>query len=137
MTNVNDQLNELFNLQLELQTTAYGHDFKTMTTQERIEFIKWNALGVQSEVIEAIAETSWKPWATGNYVDRDPYVGELIDTLKFLLNLMLVVEVTPQEVMQRFRGKTVVNYNRQAVGYTGREKCGCGRALDEPGKAAS
>jgi dimeric dUTPase (all-alpha-NTP-PPase superfamily) len=134
---MSDQLNELFNMQLELQTTGYGHDFAHMETADRVEFIKWNALGVQSEIAEAMQETSWKPWATGNYVDRDPYVGELVDTLKFLLNLMLVVEVTPQELMQRFRGKTVVNYNRQATGYDGRStKCECGRALDEP-KAAS
>lgn len=128
-----DQLDELFTLQGDLQADM-GHDFESMTLEERIEFIRWNAIALSGELAEALGEVGWKPWATARYIDREPYVGELIDMWKFLMNLGLVVAVTPNELMQRFRGKTLVNRTRHENGYDGvSSKCTtCHRALDEP-----
>lgn len=126
-----DQLEELFKIQAELQK-KYGYDFETMTMDERIEFLRWNVVALTSEVSEAMNEVGWKPWASAQYIDRDPYVGEMIDVSKFFLNMMLAVGVTPSEFMQRFRGKTKVNHARHENGYTGRDKCSCSRAIDEP-----
>jgi len=126
-----DLMEEMFRLQSELQAKL-GFDFETMTIDEKIEFMRWNALALTGELSEAMAEVGWKPWATARYIDREPFVGEMVDVSKFFLNLLLVVGVTPQEFLQRFRGKTVVNHKRHEDGYDGRNKCECGRALDEP-----
>jgi hypothetical protein len=131
-----DLLTEIFKLQLELQR-RYHPNWDFMTIEEQVEYLKYNALAIAGETAEAMAEVGWKPWARSVYIDRDPFVGELIDMSKFLFNMMLRVGVTPQEFAQRFRGKTVVNHTREDDGYDGKStKCACGRALDEP-KAVS
>lgn len=128
-----DQLTEIFNLQSALQKKL-GFDFSAMSMDEQIEFIRWNALAIGGEVSEALQEVGWKPWASARYIDREPFIGELVDVMKFWLNMLLVVGVTPEELTQRFRGKTVVNHRRHDDGYDGvSSKCNsCGRAADEP-----
>lgn len=128
-----DRLTEIFEMQLDLQR-RYHTDWDEMTVIEQIEYLKYNVIGLSSEVAEAMQEVGWKPWATAHYIDRDPFVGELVDVTKFLLNLMLRVGVTPTELSQRFRGKTAVNHARHDTCYDGVSgKCvTCKRALDEP-----
>lgn len=127
-----DMLEEIFNLQIELQA-RYGHDFKNMTIDERVELIKTWFVALSSEMTEMMCEVGWKYWSTApRYIDRDRFAGEWVDAFKFLLNMALVVEMEPQEMLQRFRGKTTVNHSRQDNAYDHRDKCSCGRALDEP-----
>lgn len=127
-----DLLVEATRLQLELQQKM-GYDFTAMTIDEQIEYIKWNSVALASELSEALNEVGWKPWAASRYIDRERYVGEMIDVSKFFLNMLLVVGVTPQEFLQRFRGKTLVNHKRLEDGYDGTNKCPhCSRAQDEP-----
>lgn len=128
-----DHLEAVLLRQLTLQR-ARGYDFARMTTAERVDYVRWNAQAAGAELYEALAETSWKPWAAGEaWLDRDRYLGELTDVLCFLLNMYLAVGATVAEVDERHAAKSVVNHRRLAEGYTGRDKCpGCGRAPDEP-----
>jgi dimeric dUTPase (all-alpha-NTP-PPase superfamily) len=124
-------------MQAELQEHI-GHDFNSMSNEQLIAYIKENVLAATDELHEALNETYWKSWAAmaPGFRNREAYVGELIDTLHFLLNLLLAARVTPEELVTRYGGKNRVNHQRQATGYTGTEKCdgpACNRALDEPG----
>jgi dimeric dUTPase (all-alpha-NTP-PPase superfamily) len=116
-----------------------GHDFETKTPEEQIEYVKIMILAIQDELMEALHETRWKPWATGEkmIVDRDKFGGELIDVLHFLLNLFLVNGWNEEDVFTAFWAKQNVNWQRQQNGYNAHStKCAnklCRRALDEPG----
>ena len=78
--------------QLELQKNAYGNDPSTLETNEQLDWIRWNTLALEDELHEALAETGWKPWAKSKHVNRDAFVGELVDAFHFFMNLMLVVD---------------------------------------------
>lgn len=117
-----------------LQENSFGMKLKEMSDTQRIDYIRWNVVALEHELHEALDETGWKPWANARHINRDAYVGELIDAFHFLMNLLLAVEVTDQEMTEKYWAKHRVNAERQATGtYNGfTEKDGDGRALDEP-----
>lgn len=120
--------------QLELQKNAYGNDPSTLETNEQLDWIRWNTLALEDELHEALAETGWKPWAKSKHVNRDAFVGELVDAFHFFMNLMLVVDCSAEELLDKYFQKRRVNQQRQADGYDGvSTKCvACRRALDDP-----
>lgn len=130
-----DKLEKIFEEQNKLQS-HYGFVPAGMSDEEVIDYLRWNALALHAEVSEMTQEFGWKPWAKSQYINRDALVGEGVDVLKFLLNMLLAVGVTPAELFEKFTLKTAVNYERQRNGYTGLEKDANGRALDEPHRAA-
>ena len=132
-----DTLARLFTMQHDLQTDAYGHNFQRMLPADRIQFIKEMKLALEAELQEALDETGWKPWATSRHINRDAYVGELVDALHFFMNMLLVLgddpEMLAREVFIRYIAKHTRNAERQAEGYDGVSgKCRkCSRALDD------
>lgn len=128
-----DMLAKMFARQHYLQTEVYGYDYEAMTDEERVTFIKDMVLATEDELHEALDEVGWKPWATSRHVNREAYVGELVDALHFILNLCLVVEVEPEELFTRYMAKSEVNAARQRDGYDGvSTKCPmCKRAYDD------
>lgn len=120
--------------QLEMQTTSFGADPMTLEGEERVQYIKDMVLAATDELHEALGEVGWKPWATSRHVNDEALKGELIDLLHFVINLMLVARMTPEEIHHRYFVKAARNRQRQLEGYDGRSgKCsGCGRALDDP-----
>lgn len=133
--------NEWLESTKELQLHSFGVDLpfepdaSGSYTDEEIEFVRWNVLAASDELHEALAEVGWKPWATSRHVKREQFVGEIVDVLHFVANLLCVVGVTGEELTERYQAKQKVNGHRQTNGYTGvDEKCpACGRALDDPG----
>ena len=133
-------LEDIFQRQLELQRSSFGIDPTSMPDDERDEFIRWNALALEDEVHEALAEVNWKPWASaGGFKDRDAFVKELVDALHFFVNMCLAANASADEIMARYFAKADVNAKRQDDGYDGiSTKCPeCGRAQDEPEIAGS
>lgn len=126
-----DMLQEIFEMQAALQV-RFDTDPRRMNRLEVIEYIRWNVLALEDELHEALQEMGWKPWSTSRHLNREEYVGELIDALHFLVNLFLAAAVEPEEVMRRYVMKHHVNRQRQENGYTGLEKDEHGRAVDEP-----
>lgn len=136
-----DRLTELFELQYDLQTEVYGHNFQRMLPADRIQYVKDMKLALAAELQEALDETAWKPWTANrtvpNWVNRDAYVGEMVDVLHFFINMLLVLGDDPAdlaaEIVDRYALKHRINKQRQADGYDGvSTKCGgCGRALDD------
>lgn len=117
--------------QLELQRQSFGIYPIDLDGKERDEYVQAMALALVVEVGEALQEISWKPWATGQWFNRQAYLVELIDVLHFWTNLVLVATDDPQEVLDVYLRKAEINAERQRLGYTG-EKCPtCGRGHDE------
>lgn len=120
-------------LQQRLQQEAYGIIFGEMTQVELVEQIKTNVLALTDELHEALAEVGWKPWATSRHINVEALQGELIDAYHFLMNLMLIVNMTDDQVDAMYREKNARNLRRQQDGYDGvAGKCPeCFRALDD------
>ena len=123
----------MLELQHKLQVEAYKKDPADLSDEERAEFIRWNILALEDELHEALAEVGWKPWATSRHLNREEYVGELVDAFHFFMNLMLVAGVSAAELTERYLEKRDRNATRQKDGYDGvAGKCrGCKRALDD------
>jgi dimeric dUTPase (all-alpha-NTP-PPase superfamily) len=126
-------LSEIFEKQLALQINSFGGDPGALPDVERIEYIKSMTLAATDELHEALAEVGWKPWATSRHINRDAYLGELIDVLHFWVNLCLAVGADADEIIERYTEKANRNAKRQANGYDGvTGKCDvCKRALDD------
>lgn len=129
-----DNLAKLLVIQAERQEQSFGIDFEGMDTAERVEFIHWNVTALVDELHEALAETSWKPWAKGTFLNREAFLGELVDAQHFLNNLYLIIGAESEEITFRYLEKSSINAKRQADGYDGvSTKCPvCSRALDDP-----
>lgn len=123
----------MLDAQRALQINTYGIDPPTLDGDERVEFIRWNVLALEDELHEALGEVGWKPWATSRHLNRESYVGELVDAWHFLMNLLLVAGVTEEEFVARYDAKRRRNAERQVEGYDGvADKCPkCWRALDD------
>lgn len=114
-----NEMQELLVSQLALQVGSYDVDPTSLSADERKTYVLWNAFALCDEVHEALREVAWKPWSTGEKFNRDQFVDELIDVLFFWLNLMLVANVTGDEIVQAYKDKRAVNAARQRDGYTG------------------
>jgi len=129
----------MFEVQALMQARL-GHDLEDMDDETRVEYVKTMILSIQDELMEALHETHWKPWATGakKIKDNDKFGGELVDILHFVINLFLVNGWDAEDVFTAFWAKNNVNWKRQQDGYDAHStKCAnqlCRRALDEPGK---
>jgi len=119
--------------QLQLQINSFGANPKTLDDEQKVEWIRWNVLALEDELHELLAETGWKPWATSKHVNRDAFISELVDSFHFMMNLMLVVDCSAQEFLEKYFIKRGINEKRQAEGYDGIDgKCShCHRALDD------
>jgi hypothetical protein len=104
-----------------------------MAPDEKMAYIRTQFLALADEQHEALAETGWKPWATSTHLNRDAYMGELADTFIFLMNQMLVADITPSQLMDVVKAKQIKNAKRQDENYDGvTTKCpGCKRAYDD------
>ena len=126
-------LDEIFKRQIELQTKSFGVDPRDLTGDDMANYVQSMSLALTDEIHEALNEVGWKPWATSRHVNREAYVGELVDALHFLVNLFLVVGADAHEVHYRYVEKSQRNKKRQEEGYDGvTGKCPtCSRALDD------
>lgn len=130
---------QLLDLQLHLQRKM-GLDPLTMTDEERVEYVRINILAAIKELGEALDEVSWKPWASGEWFNREAFLKELIDVAHFFNNLWLVGTrsepvIAADTLNTLYTEKNRVNADRQDHGYDGvSSKCPhCRRALDDGG----
>lgn len=108
----------------------------------RIDYIRDMVQAANVELVEALNETTWKPWTSPaeSKINADALVGELIDVLCFWVNILLAAKpgTTPREladlINEHHLTKVTINHKRQDDGYDGTNKCPeCKRALDDPG----
>jgi len=129
---------EMYQRQQYLQTFIYlkelgdVHPFE-YTDEQKIQFIKDNKLALDAEVQEMLDECGWKPWASSKHINVEAFKGEIVDAFHFLMNEMMVVGMTVDELLTGYDRKSFKNIKRQEDGYDGvSTKCpGCHRALDD------
>jgi dimeric dUTPase (all-alpha-NTP-PPase superfamily) len=133
-TTTGDRLALMMATQTDLQRKSYGADPADLAGDERAQYIRDMMLALEDELHEALAEVGWKPWATSRHLNRDAYLGEMVDAWHFFMNLLRVAKIEPAELFAGYMEKAARNAKRQADGYDGvAGKCpGCGRALDDP-----
>lgn len=117
---------------LELQRDYFGNDLPNFTGKDREVEAVVQSYSATEELHEATAEISWKPWAKSEYFNRDAYIGELVDALHFIANMLCLANCTDDELNDAYMEKMERNRARQRKGYTGLEKCwSCTRAVDD------
>lgn len=132
-----DRLAEMLATQRDLQSIINGYDLDEQTNDRRIDSIKENVLALTDELHELLGEMGWKSWATSRHINHDAACGEVVDAWHFLMNIMLHLGMTAEDLHAGYLRKRAVNEARQVAGYDGvSSKCpGCGRAQDDLGVA--
>ena len=133
---VDPRLDIMFRAQIELQRTYHGMHPGDMSDEQKMAYIREQALALIVEIGEALKETGWKSWASSNHIDRDKYVSELgADAMRFLINMLLVAGVDPGELFRVFMAKAGTVMDRATNGYDGvTGKCPrCRRDLGDTG----
>jgi hypothetical protein len=124
----------LYVLQRAFQARLHDGTFPAdMPPVLKMSYLRTQFLALADEQHEALNETGWKPWASSNHINREAYKGELADTFIFLMNQMIVADITPSELLDLVKAKQIKNAKRQDEGYDGvTTKCpGCKRAFDD------
>ena len=120
-----------------LQRQSFGRDPALLEGADVAEYIRWNTLAANDELMEALHEVDWKPWTVteDGIRNRDAFVGELVDVLHFVANMLVAAKCTDAELSALYAAKQQKNRERMASKtYDGiKEKCDrCRRALDDP-----
>lgn len=123
MENSKDKLDQIFEYQRDLQTRLGTWD-KIKTESDKQAFINQMILAIHEEAVELMQSTPYKNpdvvkfgWKKTQAWDIENYKLELIDLVHFIINLALVVDMTPAELFSRYINKNVENYARQDRGY--------------------
>jgi hypothetical protein len=87
--------------------------------------------------MEGMHEFDWKPWVKTElgFLNRDAFVGEMIDVLHFVANMLVAAGCTDDELSNKYAEKQQKNRDRMASGgYSAiKPRCPyCGRNYDEP-----
>jgi dimeric dUTPase (all-alpha-NTP-PPase superfamily) len=108
-------LNELF-MQIEEYHKTLGHNDKNMQSMRN------NALALMMELAELVDSTPWKPWRSieDQSFDKDNAVREVVDIIFFLVGICENLEITPQEIEDKFYRILKNNYARLDNGYSER-----------------
>jgi len=107
-----EALEHMWQIQRDFQKNFM--DLDNMEQKDRVEWFKTFALQLHSEISEALRTVpGWKhhrrnfaEFARGNLVE------ELVDSLKFLINLCLMFDIKPEEIVEEFNRKTSVVLQR-------------------------
>lgn len=133
------QIEEWIALQRALQIEAFGLDPVMLEGDALGEFVTWNAYALADELHELTAEIQWKPWAKqrGTIIDSSRALGEVVDIMHFLGNLILAFKIDPEHIAEAYAAKVQVNIDRQKNDYDAMSgKCpSCKRDLKEAGTA--
>jgi hypothetical protein len=114
-----------------LQEQYYDKEYP-ISGQALTDYIVINTVAAEDELHEALNEVSWKPWASAEFMNREAFIGELVDCLHFIGNMLVGVDFTDEEFTKAYSEKMIRNRDRMTHGYTGLEKCrSCKRSKDD------
>jgi dimeric dUTPase (all-alpha-NTP-PPase superfamily) len=92
--------------------------FKALGLRSKERWTKELVVCMVDELSEVLGQINFKHWKkTRQEVDEVEVKYELVDLLCFLLNLMLVWGMTPEEIFSMHKAKVWENYRRQKRGY--------------------
>lgn len=107
-------LKEMLEFQLSLQEKFYpGFNPVTMTNEEKIEMSKHYVLCAHEELTEIMSEMKHKNWHTYDKVyNEDNIRTEIVDNLKYILNMALLWGMNSENIKKVFDEKSVINLER-------------------------
>lgn len=123
----------------ELQKDYFGNDLWNKTGDDRDKHILYNFTAAINELNEMLDEApSWKPWSSEvGLLNREAFRDEIVDTLHFVANLLLLANISEEELWAAYREKQQRNRDRMSKqgGYqASKNKCpNCKRELDKIG----
>lgn len=99
-----------------------GHNFKDMSPKERATYIKEHGYFVMEEVMEMFREMpfhkSWKDYSGMTKEEirtqETKMKEEAIDALHFLINILISLGMDEEEVLEMYKDKNKLNYQRQS-----------------------
>jgi hypothetical protein len=110
-----------------LQREAYGRDLWGLTGEARAQSITNDYAECVIELGEMMQEfPGHKTWVTDrDKIDREAMIGEAVDALHFLGNILTTIQCTDDELTRAYWAKMQKNRNRMASGtYDGvKDKC--------------
>ncbi|MCQ9207657.1 MAG: dUTP diphosphatase [Omnitrophica bacterium] len=110
-----NMLNEMVDSQKQFATKFIAFGKLTLKGKER--WTKELVVCMLDELSEVLGQINWKHHKkTRQRVDETEVRYELIDLLCFLLNLMLVWQMTPEDIFSMHKAKVLENYRRQKKG---------------------
>jgi hypothetical protein len=121
---------------LKLQREGFHRDPLAMVGDELGDWFMMNFFAINTEVTEMSDECGWKPWVTDRgWINRQGLIGEAVDAMHFLANVLVTVGCTGEELSKAYEEKVQKNYARQAGGDNGvNRRCPhCKRSLDDVG----
>lgn len=111
-------MNDLMKSQKQLQD-AFGL-FPIENDRDRNEKLKDMIVCMEDELHEAMREFAWRSWTTSSDMNVNRVKEELRDAFQFFINCMLILDMTPDELMFMVKEKQEVNWHRINEGYTDR-----------------
>jgi len=112
-------LQDLLELTLIQQRQVFDIDVQELEGEEFAAYVRDNVLAATVELGEFIQELPWKPWKDGQGrpagLSREAAVYELVDVLKFWLNLVTALRISSDELEHAFGAKHEINAQRQAA----------------------
>ena len=107
-----DRLEQLFDLQRNLQVQTFHFDYNQPPLKLQ-EWSRYHSTRIIGESYELLQELNIDFQTKGHReVDRQKVIEEGVDIFKFLLNVMLINGVTPEEFHKAFIDKTEVNIKK-------------------------
>lgn len=111
-----DMLKQIFELQKALARRMFNID--TLTEQEKEYWSVQMYLALTKEAGEVIDWHNWKHWKkTKKKINITEIKYELVDCMHFLVEWMLIFDMTPEEMTQLYVTKNKENHNRQERSY--------------------
>lgn len=111
-------INDLMESQKQLQD-AFGL-FPIKDGRDRNEKLKDMIVCMEDELHEAMHEFAWRSWTSSSDMNTNRVKEELRDAFQFFINCMLILNMTPDELMFMVKEKQDVNWHRIRTGYKDR-----------------
>lgn len=123
---MSDMLSEMFDTQVHLQNRLYNGDIPVLVTRDQTEYIKEHSIHLTQELHEMLYELPyfkpWKDYSTISSLDvqmqKQLAKEEFVDMFHFMLNIMIGLHMTTEELHDMFMKKNKINHARQDAGYT-------------------
>lgn len=109
--NSGDKLDKLFDLQDNFD--QYIKEKRGLDYSDKEFWIQQMCRCIITEACELNDATNWKHWKNKKDIDWDNVREEIIDIWHFLISLSIKVDLSPDDIINKYIDKNLENYNRQ------------------------
>lgn len=106
------KIEEMLREQYDFQR-QYAFDPDALDMGERERWLEKFVVHTTDQSMSVLHELNWKDHEPNDPVDFDQATVEIVDTLKYVLNMAVVLNVTPEELEAEFRRRSKEVRKRQ------------------------